>query len=157
MNQVWHLSRTAIMPRRLRARVHDVAQSLARIGVVLIGRKASPILASRLLKIVLGAVCWICRIANALEKTPRRAQRISRRTGLLLSGSARNDCACHDHRGYHYAPQVSCSTGVVPCPISWADTPPWSATTIRPVPHRCVAWKQRSGIPYEANQRLRVG
>jgi hypothetical protein len=39
------------MPRRLRARVHDVTQSLTRIGVVLIGGEAISVIANLTLKI----------------------------------------------------------------------------------------------------------
>ena len=77
------------MARRLPAGVHDVAQALACIRVVLSCRKAIPILANRALKISLSGN----RGRRSGSNVPKQ---IVPRTGLDLRGCARNTCACHD-------------------------------------------------------------
>src|SRR5262245_38176451 len=70
-----------IMARRLRAGVHDVAQSLKRIGVVLICRKAIPIFANRTLVILLSG--------NRRTSPSHRTKNIVlHNTGLLLLGGS---------------------------------------------------------------------
>jgi hypothetical protein len=78
-------------PRRFRTRVHDVAQSLTRISVVLVCHKAIPILASRALKVSLSGN----RGVHTGRNVPKQ---IVLRTGLLLGCCARNACARHDRR-----------------------------------------------------------
>jgi hypothetical protein len=79
------------MPRGLRAGIHDVAQTLARINVVLICRKAVLVLANRVLEVSLSGSSGVHTISHGPKK-------ILAWTGLLLGGSARNACACHDRR-----------------------------------------------------------
>ena len=79
------------MARRLRAGVHDVAQTLTRISVVRSCRKEIPILANRVLKVSLSGNRGIHASANFPKQIVPRA-------GLYLGGSARNAGARHDRR-----------------------------------------------------------
>jgi hypothetical protein len=80
------------MARRLPAGVHDVAQPLTRIHIVLSCGKAIPILANRALKVSLSSKRGIHASANFSKQIVPRA-------GLdLLRGSAQDHRACYDRR-----------------------------------------------------------